>query len=275
MKSFRMYNGVEIPEIAFGTWQIPDGEIGYNSCMEALKCGYRHIDTAHAYGNEKSVGKAIADFGLDRKDVFITTKLPSHIKTYDGCIEHFNESLENLGVEYIDLYLIHAPWPWSNIGMDCTEGNIEAWKAMIDIYKSGKVRSIGVSNFSVYDIKAIVDATGFKPMANQIRYFIGNRQDEITNYCQANDILIEAYSPLATGNILDNEVLSELAAKYNVSVAKICIKYCLQKHTLPIPKSVTPERIKANFEMDFVISEEDMKYLDSLQFIGPKRELRS
>lgn len=275
MKNFVMYNGVEIPEIAFGTWQIPDGEIGYNSCMEALKCGYRHIDTAHGYGNEKSVGKAIADSGLDRKDVFITTKLPSHIKTYEGCIEHFNESLENLGVEYIDLYLIHAPWPWSNIGMDCTEGNIEAWKAMIEIYKSGKARSIGVSNFSVYDIKVIVDATGFKPMANQIRYFIGNRQDEITNYCQANDILIEAYSPLATGNILDNEVLSKLAEKYNVTVAKICIKYCLQKNTLPIPKSVTPERIKANFEMDFVIDEEDMKYLDSLQFIGPKRELRS
>lgn len=273
--NFKLYNGVLIPCVGFGTWQIPDGLEAYNSVVWALKSGYRHIDTAHAYGNEVSVGKAIKDSGLKREEVFITTKLESHIKTYDETIKHFNESLENLGVEYIDLYLIHAPWPWSQIGLDCTLGNIEAWRAMVEIYKSGKVRSIGVSNFQVSDITPLIEATNFKPMVNQIRYFIGNTQNHITTYCQENDILIEAYSPLATGNILNNQEILEMSNKYNKTPAQICIKYCLQNNTLPLPKSSNEERIKANFELDFELSDEDMDYLNSLDHIGPVRKLRS
>ena len=272
---FELYNGVKIPAVGFGTWQIKDGDEAYESTLMALEAGYRHIDTAHAYGNEASVGRALRDSGIKREDIFVTTKLPSHIKTYDGAKAHFAESLESLGLEYLDLYLIHAPWPWSNIGEECTEGNIEAWRAMVELYGEGKVRAIGVSNFAVKDITPLTEATGVKPMVNQIRYFIGNRQDAITDYCQANGILVEAYSPLATGEIARHEKLAPIAEKYGVSIPRLCIRYCLEKNTLPLPKSVHRERIEANIDLDFHIEKEDMEYLDSIGRIGPVKDLRS
>ena len=271
---FVLSNGVKIPKVGFGTWQSKSGEEAYNAVLWALEAGYRHIDTAYAYENEESVANAIIDSKIKREDLFITTKLPSHIKTYEGCIQYFNESMNNLKLDYIDLYLIHAPWPWSNIGQDCTEGNIEVWKAMIDLYNQKKIRAIGVSNFHVQDIKALVEATGVWPMVNQIRYFIGNRQDEITDFCQANNILVQAYSPMATSELLNNPKIIEIAEKYNKSVAKICIRYCLQKNTNPLPKSVHKERIIDNIDLDFEISKEDMDYLDSLHHIVSTRKLR-
>ena len=274
-ESFTLYNGVKIPAIGFGTWQVKDGEEAYNSVKWALEAGYRHIDTAYAYGNEQSVFKAIVDSGLKRDEVFITTKLPSHIKNYDEAKKCFAESLANLGGEYIDLYLIHAPWPWSNVGQDCTAGNIEAWKAMVELYNEGKVKAIGVSNFHETDIEPLIEATGVKPMVNQIRYFIGNTQQKITNYCQANNILVEAYSPFATGEILDNAKLKEMAEKYNTTIPKICLRFCYQNNTLPLPKSVHKERIYDNLEFDFELSKEDMDYLNSLKEIGSTRPLRS
>lgn len=272
---FILNNGVKIPAIGLGTWQVADGEEAYRACLDALEVGYRHIDTAFAYGNEQSIARAIEDSGIAREDIFITTKLPSDIKDYDGTIEHFEASLKNLCTDYLDLYLIHAPWPWSDVGSECAEGNIAAWRAMIELYNQGKVRAIGVSNFHVKDIKAIVDATGFVPAVNQIRYFIGNRQDEITDYCQANGILIEAYSPLATGALVEHAGLHSIADGYGVSIPKLCIRYCIQKGTLPLPKSVNRERIEQNLDVDFEISSEDMAYLDSLYHIGPTRHLRS
>ena len=272
---FVLNNGVEIPAIGFGTWQVADGEEGYNSCLWALKSGYRHIDTAFVYGNEQSVARALADSNLSRKEVFLTTKLPADIKTYEGVKEHFAASLKNLNTDYVDLYLIHAPWPWSDVGSDCTEGNIEAWKAMIDLYNEGKIRAIGVSNFHVKDIKALVDATGIVPAVNQIRYFVGNTQNEIVDYCKANGILVEAYSPLATGAIVEHSDLSLLADKYGVTVPQLCIRFCIENCTLPLPKSVNEDRIKANLEVDFKISNEDMAYLNSLYHIGPTRPYRS
>lgn len=274
-KFFTLYNGVTIPACGFGTWQIENGDTAYNSTMWALKAGYRHIDTAYAYENEESVGKAIKDSGLKREEVFVTTKLPSHIKTYEGAIKHFHESLKNLGLDYIDLYLIHAPWPWSNIGENCDEGNIEAWKAFIDLYNQKLIRSIGVSNFSIRDIENIVNATGVKPMANQIRYFIGNTQKELTKYCQDNDILVEAYSPFATGGLLDNQKIQEIANKYNTDIPHICLQFCIQNNTLPLPKSTHEERIKGNLVTGFTIEQEDMDYLNSLVFDEFKRKLRS
>ena len=272
---FELANGVKIPAIGFGTWQVKDGNEAYESTIWALEAGYKHIDTAYAYGNEESVGRAIRDFKIDREEVFVTTKLPSHIKTFEGTKEHFEASLKSLGLEYIDLYLIHAPWPWSNIGEDCTDGNIEAWRAMIEIWKSGKAKAIGVSNFAVKDIKAITEATGIKPSVNQIRYFIGNRQDEITDYCQANGILVEAYSPLATGEIVNHEKLLDTAKKYGVTIPQLCIRYCIEKNTLPLPKSVHKERIATNIDVDFHIEKEDMEYLDSIGRIGAVKDLRS
>ncbi|MBR2381090.1 MAG: aldo/keto reductase [Clostridia bacterium] len=272
---FILNNGVKIPAIGFGTWQVADGEEGYSSCLAALKLGYRHIDTAFAYGNEPSVARALRDSGLSHEDVFITTKLPADIKNYDGARAHFEASLKNLETDYLDLYLIHAPWPWSDVGGDYTEGNIAVWRAMIDLYNEGKVRAIGVSNFHVKDIKAIVDATGFVPAVNQIRYFIGNTQNEITEYCQANGILVEAYSPLATGALVEHEELCAMAERYGVTIPQLCIRFCIENGTLPLPKSVNEARIKANLEVDFEISKEDMAYLNSLYHIGPTRLFRS
>ena len=248
---YTLSNGVEIPSIGFGTWQIPDGQTAFDSVYMALEAGYRHIDTAAAYGNENSVIKAIKAYGLKREEVFITTKIPAEIKTYEGAKASFNKSLELLESDYVDLMLIHAPWPWSNVGMDCSEGNIEVWKALVEFYNEGKAKAIGVSNFNAAEIENIVKATGVKPMANQIRYFVGNTLPQITKYCQENDILVEAYSPLATGALMDSEIILNMAEKYNTTPAKICIRFCIQNNTLPLPKSTHKERINANLDVDF------------------------
>lgn len=272
---FTLNNGVQIPAIGFGTWQMADGEECYNACLNALKLGYRHIDTAFVYGNEASVARAIQDSGFLREDIFLTTKLPADIKTYEGAREYFEASLKNLGTEYVDLYLIHAPWPWHDVGGDYTEGNIAAWRAMIDLYNEGKVRAIGVSNFHANNITALIEATGFVPAVNQIRYFIGNTQNEITDFCQELGILVEAYSPLATGALTEHEDLIQVARAYGVTVPQICIRYCIERGLLPLPKSVNPDRIKANLDVDFTISKEDMEYLNGLYHIGPTRPFRS
>lgn len=274
-KSFKLSNGISIPAVGFGTWQVKDGEEAFQSVLWALNAGYRHIDTAYSYGNEASVAKAIKASSIARKDLFITTKLPASIKTYSETIEHFNQSLKNLETDYLDLYLIHAPWPWTNVGEDCTEGNIACWKAMIELYNEGKIKAIGVSNFHPKDIEALIEATGVKPMVNQIRYFIGNTQPAVTTYCQQNQILIEAYSPFATGEILENESLKEMALKYDTTIPKICLRFCYQNHTLPIPKSVHKERIEDNLVFDFEISKEDMDILNQLSGIGSIKPYRS
>lgn len=263
-EDFILSNGVKIPKIGFGTWQIAEFDSAYTSTIYALKAGYRHIDSAYDYGNEKAIGKAIKDFGIERKNLFITTKLPSHIKTYDETKKYFYESLNSFGLDYIDLYLIHAPWPWTNIGLDCRQGNIEAFNAMIELYNEGLIRAIGVSNFSISDIKNIVAATSFVPHVNQIRYFIGDTEKELTNYCQKNNILVEAYSPFSTGKILDNKNILKVAEKYNTTVAKVCLAFCLQNNTVPLPKSTHEDRIISNLDINFKIDDEDMKYLNSL-----------
>lgn len=257
-------NKIKIPKIGFGTWQIPPGEIAYNSVLKAIKVGYRHIDTAHSYGNEKSVGQAIKDSGIKREELFITSKLPSHIKDYEATIKYFDLTMKNLDLEYLDLYLIHAPWPWDEIGKDCKEGNILAWEAMIEFYQSGKVRAIGVSNFNKDDIENIVKHTGFLPHVNQIQHHIGYNQREIVEYCEEQNIFVEAYSPLGTGRVLKNNVVIEMANKYNVTPAQICIKYCLEKNTAPLPKSTNESRMIENLNINFNISKADLEILDKL-----------
>lgn len=275
-ENYVLSNGIKIPKIAFGTWQIVDGKDAYTSVMYALKAGYRHIDTAAAYENEASVGKAIQDFGIDRKDIFITTKLPAEIKNVEEALHSFEKSLAYLKTDYIDLYLIHAPWPWNNVGQDCTKENIELWKLLVQLYHEGKIKAIGVSNFLETDIKPLYDATGFYPQVNQIRYFIGNIQKDLTDYCQRKDILIEAYSPLATGLLLNHPEIEKIAQKYNTTIPKICLRYCIEKNTLPIPKSVHENRIIDNLDIDFKMSEEDIAYLDTIEEDDSlKRPLRS
>lgn len=274
LKEFVTYDGTSIPAVGLGTWQSQPQDC-YNAVRWALDAGYRHIDTAHAYGNEADVGRAIRDSGVPREQVFVTTKLPSHIKDEQGTEQHLTESLRNLGMKYVDLYLIHAPWPWSDIGRDCTEGNIIAWRTMLELQLRGFIRCCGVSNFLPTDIRPLLEDTGVLPAVDQIRYFVGNTQRETTFFCQENGILVEAYSPLATGSILENERLAQMAERYGVSVAQLCIRYCLENGTLPLPKSVTKQRIEQNIAVEFAISREDMAFLDSLDGIGPYRKLRS
>jgi len=259
-----LYNDVKIPKIGFGTWQISNAA-AYDAVSVALKTGYRHIDTARAYGNEENVGRAVRDSKLIREEVFVTSKLPAEIKGNKEAHASFEKTIHNLGFDYLDLFLIHAPWPWNDRGRDCTEGNIASWKAMEELYEQGKIRSIGVSNFSVKDLTAILENCGIVPMVNQIRLYVGHMQEELTEFCRKHNILVEAYSPFATGRILNSKEILEIAKQYGVSVAQICIRYLLQKDLLPLPKSTHANRIAENAEVGFTIREEEMEILDSLR----------
>lgn len=262
--TYVLSNGVKIPKIGFGTWQVPDGKIAYDSVLMALKNGYRHIDTAEAYQNEASVGKAIRDSKIPRDEIFVTSKLHSHIKSYDGAKEAFQKTLKELGFDYLDLFLIHAPWPWNEMGKDCSEGNVEAFKAMIELYKEGKIKSIGVSNFSPSDIDNIIKHLNFVPHVNQIAYFVGHNQVETDAYCKDKNILIEAYSPLAIGHALKNPIVIKMAKDYEKTPAQILIRYCLEKKTLPLPKSTHESRIIENSNVDFSIKKDDLDILDQI-----------
>jgi len=262
---YTLANGVQIPKIGFGTWQMPDGEDTYNAVLFALQHGYRHIDTARAYGNEPSVGRAVRDSGIARGDLFVTTKLPAEVKDYAGTLASFEETMQALGLDYVDLYLIHAPWPWDEKGADYRTENRAVWRAMEEIYRGSRCRAIGVSNFVVDDLTSLLQEATIAPMANQIRFFVGNTQEPVTRFCQENDILVEAYSPLATGAILQNKAVAAIAEKYQTSVPQLCVRYALQRGTLPLPKSTHAEYITQNADVDFTIESEDMHTLDGLQ----------
>ncbi len=262
---FVLSNGVKIPKLGFGTWQINPGEDAYNAVSLALANGYRHIDTAEGYKNESSVGKAIKDSGLRREEVFITSKLESHIKTYEGAKKAFAKTLKALGTDYLDLFIIHAPWPWNEMDKNCDEGNVQAYKAMEELYMLGKIRAIGVSNFEIEHLENIIKNCDIVPHVNQIGHFIGIDHKDLIEYCDEKEIFIIAYSPLGIGYLLSNEIIIEVAKKYEVSPAQICIRYLLQKGMAPIPKSVHEERIIQNSEVDFVIEDCDMEVLDKIK----------
>jgi diketogulonate reductase-like aldo/keto reductase len=262
--TFTMSNGVTIPKIGFGTWQIPNGSEAYDSVRTALDVGYRHIDTALAYGNEESAGRAVKDSGIDRDQIFLTTKCPAEVNDAAGARRAFERSTSALDLGPVDLYLIHAPWPWNAIGSDHRAGNIEVWKVFEELYDQGKARSIGVSNFEVDDLESLAGATDVVPHANQIRWFVGNTQDATTAYCRERNILVEGYSPLATGELLDDADIARIAERLGRSVAQVSIRYLLEKDVLPLPKSTTPSRIRENADVDFSLSAEDLAALDAL-----------
>ncbi|TLQ18395.1 aldo/keto reductase [Lentilactobacillus parafarraginis] len=264
-ETYQLNNGNEIPKVGFGTWQIPGGQQTYAAVSAALKAGYRHIDTAKAYHNEESVGQAIFDSDVDRENVFVTSKLPAETKSYDGVINDFRSTMKALDFSYLDLYLIHAPWPWGERGStNYDEANVEVWQAMQDIYASGEVKAIGVSNFNTHDLQNILDHADVKPAVNQIRYFAGYTEPEITKFTKDHGILVEAYSPLATGAIFENQDVIKMADKYHVSVAQLAIKFVLQNDILPLPKATDPAHIENNTKLDFQIAAEDMKKLAAL-----------
>ena len=264
-ETFTLNTGATIPKVGFGTWQIPNGDEAYNSTALALKNGYRHIDTALVYGNEASVGQAIRDSGIARDELFVTTKLPAEIKSADEVFAAFETSMERLGLEYVDLYLIHAPWPWAERGADYRKENGEVWAQMEAIYNTGRAKAIGVSNFVVSDLEALFETAEVIPAVNQIRYFIGNMQEDTVALSKEKGILVQAYSPLATGALLNNPQITAIAEKYGKSVSQISLRFVLQNGLLPLPKSTNEGRIKQNADLDFEISADDMDYLNSLE----------
>lgn len=267
--TWQLPNGVTIPQVGFGTWQIPAGQVAEEAVSAALAAGYRHIDTAWQYRNEKSVGAAVRKSGLARENVFVTSKLPAAAKSYDAAMTAFNESMANLDLGYIDLYLIHAPWPWAELGADYRVQNREVWRAMEDIYQSGKVRAIGISNFNVRDLNDITAHATIKPMALQLQYYIGFTEDAIVQAAREAGMLIEGFSPLATGFLLHNQAVQAIATARQVTVAQVALRYCLQKKVLPLPKAIAPAHIKANTQLDFALSATDMAALDALQDTAP------
>lgn len=263
--TFKLSNGVDIPCIGFGTWQTPDGDVAINSVKHAINAGYRHIDTAAIYGNEKSVGRAILESPIKREKLFITTKLWNSERGYDKTLKAFEKSLTSLGMEYLDLYLIH----WPAVKANGVKINAETWKAIEKLYKDGVIKAIGVSNFLAHHLKDLLETAEIVPMVNQIEFHPGYMQTETVEFCKSNNILIEAWSPLGTGKLLSNPELKRIADKYNKSVAQVCIRWCLQNKTLPLPKSVTPARIEENADIfDFIISDTDMKTINKMPFIG-------
>lgn len=261
-ENYTLSNGVEIPKLGLGTWFV-NGDEAVNIVKKATEAGYRHIDSAQAYQNEEEMGKGIRESDVDREDLFITTKLAAEIKDYDEAVASIDESLEKLGLEYIDLMIIHSPKPWADFMGDDRffEGNLEAWKALEEAYEVGKLKAIGVSNFEKEDLQNILDNGNIKPMVNQVLAHISNTPFELIEFCNEHNILVEAYSPLGHGELLGAEDLEEMAAKYDVSVPQLAVRYDLQLGLLPLPKTSNPDHMKSNAAVDFVISDEDMETL--------------
>lgn len=258
MQNYTLANGVQIPAVGLGTWQTPDDETGYQAVLSALKLGYRHIDTAQGYRNEDIVGRAVRDSGISREEVFITSKLDNPNHGYDNTIRSFEETLQKLGTDYVDLFLIHWPNPLQ-YRSTWQQTNSETWNAFEKLYHAGKIRAIGISNFRQHHIDELLKTAEITPMVNQIRLCPGDTQDELVKYCRERNILLEAYSPLGTGQIFKVPEMQALAEKYQKSIAQICIRWSLQNGFLPLPKSVTAERISENIDVfGFELSDEDV-----------------
>lgn len=266
--SYTLNNGIKIPKIGFGTWRIPGGEECYQAVSEALKSGYIHIDTAAYYGNEDSVGKAIQDSALNREDLFVTTKLWNTDRGYEKTLKAFEHSLDKLALDYVDLYLIH--WPANEKQFnDWNEINQETWKAFETLYNEGKVKAIGLSNFMPVHIQGVLDICKIKPAVNQIEFHPGYTQDKTVNFCATQNILIEAWSPLGSGRVLEHPLLQQLAAKYKTNVAALCLSFILQSGHIVLPRSQNPTNIRANLLQNPIqLSEEDFHRIYSMEKAG-------
>ncbi len=266
-ETYKMNNGLEIPKLALGTWLIDDDKVA-EAVRQAIKIGYRHIDTAQAYGNERGVGEGVRTCGISRDQIFVTSKVAAENKTYESTSNSINETLRKMNLDYIDMMIIHSPQPWVDVNQSDNryfEENRQVWKAMEDAVEAGKVRAIGVSNFMEGDIDNILSDCKINPAVNQILAHISNTPLKLIDYCENKNILVEAYAPIAHGEILKNESIIKMAEKYKVSVPQLCIKYDLQLGMVVLPKTDNPNHMKSNSELDFIISDKDMETLKNIQ----------
>lgn len=260
-ETYTLSNGVKIPKLGLGTWFIPDAQAA-EAVRTAVSLGYRHIDTAQAYENEAGVGEGVRTCGLPREQIFVTSKVAAEHKDYDSAARSIDETLEKMGLDYLDMMIIHSPQPWADFrGGDYAEGNRAAWRALEDAYTAGKLRAIGVSNFRKPDLDNILSDCRVKPMVDQILLHISNTDMGLLDTCRTQDILVEAYSPIAHGEALKNPMIAEMAAKYGVSAAQMCIRYVLELGAVALPKTADPEHMKANAAVDFDITPDDMELL--------------
>ena len=268
-KTIKFYNGVEIPVLALGTWLIDDDKVA-DAVKAAIDLGYRHIDTAQAYGNERGVGEGVRKSGIARNEIFITSKVAAECKSYESAAKSINETLRKMGLDYIDMMIIHSPQPWMEVNQSDNRyyaENREVWSALEDAYSAGKNRAIGVSNFLQGDLDNILATCKVKPMVNQVLAHIANTPFDVIEYCQNKGIAVEAYSPVAHGEAMKNEKIIQMAAKYGVTVPQLCIRYDIQLGLIVLPKTANPAHMKSNGELDFEISEEDMTVLKSIERI--------
>lgn len=265
----KLSNGVEIPVLALGTWFIDDDKVE-EAVKSAVKLGYRHIDTAQAYGNEQGVGKGIRSCDVPREQIFVTSKVAAEYKTYEEAAASIDRSLANMGLDYIDMMIIHSPQPWDKVNQSedrYVEGNRAAWRALEDAYKAGKLHAIGVSNFLQEDIENLWDTAEIKPMVNQVLCHISNSPLELIDYCQKNGMVMEAYSPVAHGEALQNKAIADMAEKYGVTIPQLCIRFDIQLGMIVLPKTANPEHMKVNGDVDFIISDKDMEILKHVEKI--------
>lgn len=260
-ETYTLSNGVKIPKLGLGTWFIPDAQAA-EAVRTAVSLGYRHIDTAQAYENEAGVGEGVRTCGLPREQIFVTSKVAAEHKDYDSAARSIDETLEKMGLDYLDMMIIPSPQPWADFrGGDYAEGNRAAWRALEDAYTAGKLRAIGVSNFRKPDLDNILSDCRVKPMVDQILLHISNTDLGLLDTCRTQDILVEAYSPIAHGEALKNPMIAEMAAKYGVSAAQLCIRYVLELGAVALSKTADPEHMKANAAVDFDITPDDMELL--------------
>lgn len=265
-ETITLNNGVKIPKLALGVWEIPDDQVA-QAVKSAIEIGYRHIDTAQAYGNERGVGEAVRGSGISREQIFVNSKVAAEIKNYDEAKRSIDETLNKMGLDYLDMMIIHNPQPWKEVNQGNDrhfEGNLETWRAMEDAVKAGKLKTIGVSSFNKEDLDNLIKNSATKPAVNQVQIHIGDTPMDIIKYSQANDIAVEAFSPVAHGAALNDERIKKMAAKYHVSVPQLCIRYDWQLNVIVLPKSANPEHMKSNSEIDFQISEADMQTLAAI-----------
>ena len=264
MENIKLNNGILMPDIGFGTWKIKDYNQVIDVVKNAIEVGYRHIDTASVYGNEEAIGIALKESCVPREDIFVTTKLWNSVRGYNETICAFNESLKKLQLEYIDLYLIH--WPSPLEFRDCyQEKNIETYQALEKLYSQGKIKAIGVSNFLKHHIEELKNFVSIPIAVNQIEFHPYYYDQETIEYCKQNDIIIEAYSPLGRGEILKDNTIADIAKKYNKSPAQICIRYAIDNQIVPLPKTISKQRMIENLNVfDFNLMKEDIDKIRNL-----------